>query len=195
MGVDVYGLNPEFKRKIPVQPSNDASSEEFEVYWRDLQDFEKQNLGYRFSRNWWSWRPIVEFIVQMINEHDLNVPLNELVSLSYNDGLGITNPEICRILSTHFDELISNMKAQNTDRLCLKSPYWKYKTIDKHGTIITANVSDEALIEKLDKKVSTLYHVLPEVDEVEYHSPHQTDIESLEQFSAFLKECNGFKIY
>jgi hypothetical protein len=195
MSVDVQGLDPFLKRDIPTRPPNTASNEEFAHYFHSMYELELENPGFRFSASWWNWRPIAWLMTEIIEKHDLNVSSEIVSSFNFNDGLGIQSPEICRIISKHIDELIEKMKSADSELLCLKSPYWYYKTVGKNGSIINATVADENLIKQLDEKVEALYYMLPEIDGVEYHSPHQTDLNSLEKFSAFLKECNGFKIY
>lgn len=196
MSVDVYGVDPFLRKELPAKPADNASELAMDNYWQELRDFKDANPGYRFQRSWWTWRPIQILIVKAVHELKLDVPTDELRSLGFNDGIGISNPEYCRAIADYFDKTISELQSKEAEALYLKTSSWTYKGLNEHGNIISLAVSDPELRDKLDNMISDrLFDTLPEINGIEYKSSHAASIDSLIQFSAFLKECNGFVIY
>jgi len=195
MGVDVYGVSPKLNKELPRKPDDDAQPEEFEMYWQDLQDFEEANPGYRFSSSWWTWRPLQIEMVKAALFLELDIPTEEICSLGYNDGVGISDPKHCIAIAKHFDGIIKEMESNDHESLYLATGSWNHKTIDAYGNIVSTSVFDKEILDQLDKYKGDTFFSPPVLNDVEYHSSHSISLERLKQFTAFLKECNGFVIY
>jgi hypothetical protein len=58
MGMDVYGLKPKIKGKRPkIDWNKPTTEEERNKYFKKLEKFEAENVGYYFRNNVWFWRP------------------------------------------------------------------------------------------------------------------------------------------
>jgi len=69
MGMDVYGENPKLISAKPVQPDfGDATQEEKDQYFNDLEEFERTNVGYYFRNNVWWWRPLWMYVADVCSD-------------------------------------------------------------------------------------------------------------------------------
>jgi hypothetical protein len=68
MGMDVYGLKPKIKGKRPeIDWNKPTTEEERNKYFKKLEKFEAENVGYYFRNNVWFWRPLANLIT-VLNE-------------------------------------------------------------------------------------------------------------------------------
>ena len=67
--MDVYGENPKLISARPVQPDfGDATQEEKDQYFNDLEEFERTNVGYYFRNNVWWWRPLWMYVADVCSD-------------------------------------------------------------------------------------------------------------------------------
>jgi hypothetical protein len=63
MGMDIYGLKPKVKGKRPeIDWNKPTTEEERNKYFKKLEKFEAENVGYYFRNNVWFWRPLANLI-------------------------------------------------------------------------------------------------------------------------------------
>jgi hypothetical protein len=68
MGMDIYGLKPKVKGKRPeIDWNKPTTEEERNKYFKKLEKFEAENVGYYFRNNVWFWRPLANLIT-VLNE-------------------------------------------------------------------------------------------------------------------------------
>lgn len=197
MSVDIYGLNPKRTVPEPKVPHNydDMSEEEKHEFWTMHEHWKQDSPGYRYSSSNWDWRPIQEMIRKFSASYDLNIPEDELKALESNDNKGISDPVQCRLLAVIFDQLVSDMKEKGHENIYMCTGDWYVRGISFNGGLARYKVLDKNVIQQLDDLVvSVFFYELPQVKEVEYMPAYSTTIRQLEEFAAFLENCNGFRI-
>ncbi len=125
----------------------------------------QSEAGKYFHANIWSWPPIHDLIMELCS--DL---LNEkmLRKLSYNDGAGPKDPEVCREMAWRFDSWME----QHTDGHKLDLGWH----VTKGGRIL----SEEELAKNPDLETDT---------------PHKVSDDHLKKWIEFLRDCGGFRVW
>jgi hypothetical protein len=95
MGMDIYGLKPKVKGKRPeIDWNKPTTEEERNKYFKKLEKFEAENVGYYFRNNVWFWRPLANLIT-VLNEEWLTEEQKE--RLQDNSGFEFSEEEAIKI--------------------------------------------------------------------------------------------------
>lgn len=198
MGVTLHGISPRKEEGELKQLDNYANltKEEKQELKREIF-IKKEHKELTFSDNWWHWRPIAALIEGFNTRFKIGIPQREINALSYNDGIGISNPEHCLSLAKSFKDLILSMKNDGIDTVHLVTNYWYYKGVGPDGKIVENRVYDLETLIKLRRASENKEYILGdiELEGVNYLTFHRTNIDNLERFVAFLEACNGFIVY
>ena len=113
MGFDLYGKNPENPTGLPkpyLNWSENVTEEQKEVYFKELEVYEKAVPGDYFRANVWCWRPIWNFVAyhcdDILNEEDLERG-------SYNDGHFINKAKAKKL----YTRIMSKIKDGTAQRM------------------------------------------------------------------------------
>jgi ribosome recycling factor len=118
MGMDIYGLKPKVKGKRPeIDWNKPTTEEERKKYFKKLEKFEAENVGYYFRNNVWFWRPLANLIT-VLNEEWLTEEQKE--RLQDNSGFEFSEEEAIKIK-------LSLEKAINSGWLKKAEKQWKKK--------------------------------------------------------------------
>ena len=67
MGFDLYGQNPKLKGEEPnINWDKKPSDKEKEEYFKAREKFEDENPGHYFRNNVWWWRPLAQYVLQLM---------------------------------------------------------------------------------------------------------------------------------
>lgn len=185
MGVDIYGVDPIMRSMGPEEIDwTTATDEQIDQYYEDLGQHRDLNPGVYFRASWWGWRPIIGIV-------NLLAPEIDTTSWHYNDGTGLTDPEECKALAEVIDNWLSDntLYTDNNDSIYVNFGSWRTaddKMLDP----------DKADFLNVLYPIGTVVPGMIATSEGELvQTSHVTDVSHLKEFSNFLKECNGFKIY
>ena len=195
MGMDIYGLNPTIVGDKPEFPNNfrDLSQKAQDYYWELDKEWDDNNPGYYFRANIWSWR-VINAICHAANEK-YNLKL-DLDGWEYNSGHGLKSDDECYALADALDIFIESMHNNDVDKIGINMGMWTvrgtngYTMKELHADDV--NVLDllyPGVIDRLPIKYNTR-----DGEKIEVYPSHHTDRSHLEEFSNFLRHCNGFKI-
>jgi hypothetical protein len=122
----------------------------------------------------WSWRPICEMMLDIIERENLTSKFKEPTILEYwhsNDGEGLKNQEDCNILADALQPYFDSMVGNN----------------------IMLNSGPQFQVEKLTGAFAHKEDVLKEP--IRFESPYKTTKEHFEEWLKFLRSCGGFEIH
>jgi hypothetical protein len=197
MSVDIYGLNPKRTVPEPKVPHNydDMSEEEKHTFWTMHEHWKQDSPGYRYSSSNWDWRPIQVMIERFNDTYAIGIPEEEIKTLQYNNNKGVSDPHHCALLAVVFNQLLKNMQEKDHKEIFMCTGDWYVRTINQAGHLARYKINDKSVIQKLDDTVDAgFFYELPVLEEVEYIPAYSTTIRQLEEFAAFLDNCNGFRI-
>lgn len=196
MGVDIYGLRPRIAKPQPAVPANydELSNEERQAFWKMHDEIMSESPGYCFRCSWWEWRPLQVMITTFNKMYELGIPEDEIKTLGYNNGRGVTDPTHCELLAMVFQKVADEMKQKNQDNVYMNVSKWYRNEVTTSGAIAPRPVDDKEIIQALDDKHPAFFFTLPEHNGIEYVPSYATRLSTLEWFISFLKECNGFRI-
>jgi hypothetical protein len=139
MGMDIYGLKPKVKGKRPeIDWNKPTTEEERNKYFKKLEKFEAENVGYYFRNNVWFWRPLANLIT-VLNEEWLTEEQKE--RLQDNSGFEFSEEEAIKIK-------LSLEKAINSGWLKKAEKQWKKEA--KQAELWNAQINEQ--MEKLKKE-------------------------------------------
>lgn len=187
MGMDIYGRNPKLKSKKPEIDFTTASDEAKKIYFEENDKWEKENPGYYFRANVWSWRPI-NFLLDYVNfMYKLNYNFD---SYGFNSGAGLETQEECNIVADKLEETIQNLHLKDDiDRIYLSLGMWTSET----GSFV-----DDKLAEELNKQFpeGTVMDSAVVASNGELVQPAwSVSASHLREFIKFLRHCGGFEIW
>ena len=193
MGMDIYGLNPKLIGIEPKYPDNydKLSDKAKEYYWELNKEFNDNNPGRYFRANIWSWRPIHMACLAAITLHKLNFD-EDLNDWGFNDGGGLKTQKNCNELAVALEDLIDGFKFAEVEFFGYNmSEAWTIKL--SNGYEVTDNEKILNVLNMMYPK-DTLITQMPKLKDTTYYPSHVTEVDHLEEFTVFLRNCGGFKI-
>ena len=152
MGMDIYGVNPKIKEntKTPERPENmfgedktkpQPNRKAIDKYFEEKSKFEEENQGCYFRNNVWWWRPLGNFIHDLIAKEDWATK-KHLQALGDNSGFEWSEEEAL-IISNKLQEAVDNGTCKKLEKK------WKKEALisDKH------NKQMDKKMKLLEKKV------------------------------------------
>jgi hypothetical protein len=188
MGMDVMGIDPIVRGKKPEIDWDTADHAEKDFYFEQMHAWEKDNPGYYFRANVWSWRPIHALIQIASNNFSLDI---DTAGFGYNDGSGIRNQRTCDKLADALEVLIENHThlKEDDDMLYLNLGMWT----TSEGFSLRDDLKTEA--EKAMEAGAIVYTPIVLSDGTLATPSHGVSKWHLEKFISFLRECGGFEIF
>lgn len=188
MGMDIYGKNPQLLSSKPEIVWETSSDEAKSQYFKVLGKWEKDNPGYYFRANIWSWRPI-QMVIEFVNEKD-NLEL-DLNGFDENSGCGLDDQEECNNLANSIENFLNEANLNdNEDSLYLCLGMWtdenrRFKVTDEIAADLNKQFSYGQIIQGgVVGKDGNLYY--PAWGTSKWH---------LDEFINFLRHCGGFEIW
>mgnify|MGYP001204665268 CR=1 FL=1 len=199
MGFDLYGKNPENPTGLPkpyLNWSENVTEEQKEVYFKELEVYEKAVPGDYFRANVWCWRPIWNFVAyhcdDILNEEDLERG-------SYNDGHFINKAKAKKL----YTRIMSKIKDGTAQRM--QERYEKESVKAKaHNDKIDAKIDElKERVKKETKKNNIVPSDYPPPYKEEWNQLYGTrswgdsypfNVEYLKEFAEFSRNSGGFEI-
>jgi hypothetical protein len=199
MGMDITGKNPKLRGEKPADIDWwNASQEEKDAYMNAKNDFYNQNPGVYFRANLWSWRPIAEVIQYCNNLMGLNLPETFLHGMHFNSGEGLQTQEECDKLADAIDAMIIG-KFDGWKYIGVNYKMYARKAVNPEGQVFEENLyNNPELIQELENHLGDDIFVKDgefEYNNIGYSTAHATEVDHLEDFVTFLRECGGFEIW
>jgi len=143
----------------------------------------RNDSGY-FRANMWGWRPIHAISEMAIDKHALSLSTD---GWSYNDGHGLETKQECNILADAILDMVKPLEYEETIYLCLGM----WCTHD--GSFLSEEETKE-LNEKHPQ--GSILNSAVVTSKGKFAEPsHSTSVERLNEWVAFLRECDGFQIF
>lgn len=106
MGFDLYGQNPKLKGEEPyIDWTKKPSDEDKKKYFKAREKFEKENPGHYFRNNVWFWRPLANYVLQLMAN---DFTEDEQKSWHHNDGFEVSEEQAQKIADRLEQELKTN---------------------------------------------------------------------------------------
>tara|TARA_R100000995_G_scaffold76504_1_gene46152 strand:+ start:152 stop:748 length:597 start_codon:yes stop_codon:yes gene_type:complete len=106
MGFDLYGQNPKLKSEEPyIDWTKNPTKEEKEEYFKAREKFEEENPGHYFRNNVWWWRPLANYVLQLMENEFTG---KEQASWHHNDGYEVSEEQAKKIADKLEKELKTN---------------------------------------------------------------------------------------
>ncbi len=204
MGVDIYGVSPKLNGVRPEFPSDEVwetlSENARNEVFQQIHEFEENNPGYYFRNNWWAWRPIQYLIVGLNDNYGLGLTDEQCKLLGENSGLVTDDSETCNRIANALETVIADLKTEEIDKVSMLSGSWSVSTIFSDGRIGSTS-ANKYEIDQLNNKygINRLSFekefFIDSKPDIFYEPSHTCSLKNIERFVAFLRNCNGFKIY
>lgn len=197
MGMDVSGLNPTIIGDEPVFPKDwDKLSQKAKDCYMELdKEFHDDNPGVYFRANVWSWRPIHMMILATNDIFNLGISADTLDGMGYNSGHGIKDKEGCIKLANKMEILVNKMKEENVLKFGFNMGMWTLRgssmieLSEEELEILNEEYPNNQLITELPIKLAT------RDESIDVYPSHTTEIDHVEEFILFLRNCGGFEVY
>lgn len=197
MGMDIYGLNPKLKSKRPqINWDKPTTEKERDEYFKKLNDFETENVGYYFRNNVWWWRPLANLIIEL-NESWLSK--KQIENMHNNSGQKY-NAKVAELIKQSLEKAVEEGLTKQLEKewkvRAKRAEKWN-KGIDKEMD----KVKKDAILATKNENIAPIDY--PENLKLKWdklwHSKDMTDSypfseNNVKEFIKFLDECGGFEI-
>jgi len=149
-------------------------------------DIYGKNDSSYFRANLWGWRPIHAISEIAIDKYALSISTD---GWSYNDGNGLETKQECTDLADAIEDMIKQFEDNNDDTIYLCLGMW----CTHNGSLLPEEETKE-LNEKYPEGTIINTAVITSKGTLVEPS-HSTSVERLNEWVAFLRECDGFQIF
>ena len=196
MGFDLYGQNPKLKGEEPsIDWTKKPTEEEKDEYFKARAKFETENPGHYFRNNVWWWRPLANYVLQLMGNEFTE---DEQRSWHHNDGFEVSEEQARKIADRLEQELKTNRvkTVEGFYKEKMKKASAKNKVLEKKR-----NELEKIVWEKTGQKLAPVKYPEPFKQQWE-DIQNQYDWEASYPFSEanvidfmrFCRESGGFQI-
>ena len=194
MGFDVSGLNPKYNttvddfpmlkkwRTVPWLEREEHKDweKEQELYWKEHDDESESNCGVYFRNNVWWWRPLWQYCYEVC-EHLLTE--EEWQAGSYNDGHEY-DEDVCL-------EMARLLQAEIDDGSCQKYKDHYQAELDALPNEVCGRCNGN---NRGNNKKKDCNPCDGTGERENWSKSYPFDVENVQRFANFLKECGGMCI-
>jgi len=197
MGFDLYGQNPKLKGKEPyIDWTKKPSDEEKKEYFKAREKFEEQNPGHYFRNNVWWWRPLANYVLQLMGNEFTE---DEQKSWHHNDGYEVSEEQARKIA----DRLEQELK---TKRVKAVEMFYKVKMkkAEKENKIVEQKHEElKKIVAEKTGKDNLVPRDYPEPfntqwediqKQFNYESSYPFSEDNVIEFMQFCRQSGGFQI-
>ena len=196
MGFDLYGQNPKLKGEEPnIDWDKKPSDKEKEEYFKAREKFEEENPGHYFRNNVWWWRPLANYVLQLMGNEFTE---DEQRSWHHNDGYEVSEEKAKKIADRLEQELKTNRvkTVEGFYQEKMKRASAKNKVLEKKR-----NELEKIVWEKTGQKLAPVKYPEPFKQQWEdiqnqydWEASYPFSEENVIDFMRFCRESGGFQI-
>jgi len=196
MGFDLYGQNPKLKGEEPnINWDKKPSEEEKKEYFKAREKFEQENPGHYFRNNVWWWRPLANYVLQLMGNEFTE---EEQKSWHHNDGFEVSEKQARKIADRLEQELKTNRvkTVESFYKEKMKRASAKNKVLEKKR-----NELEKIVWEKTGEKLAPVKYPEPFKQQWEdiqnqydWEASYPFSEENVIEFMRFCRESGGFQI-
>jgi hypothetical protein len=197
MGFDLYGLNPKLTREQPTINWEDKPTEkEKDIFFKDIANFEKENVGYYFRNNVWSWRPLANYILELMED---DFTEEEKRSWHCNDGFEVSE-EVAIEIANRLEKELKTSRVKEIEKFYdeqMKKAQEKNKLVEeKHKElkrIVAKQTGKNDLVPRdYPEPFHTQWNDIQK--QHDYDASYPFSEQNVIEFMKFCRESGGFKI-
>ena len=196
MGFDLYGQNPKLKGEEPnINWDKKPSEEEKKEYFKAREKFEQENPGHYFRNNVWWWRPLANYVLQLMGNEFTE---EEQKSWHHNDGFEVSEKQARKIADRLEQELKTNRvkTVEGFYKEKMKRASAKNKVLEKKR-----NELEKIVWDKTGQKLAPVKYPEPFKQQWEdiqnqydWEASYPFSEENVIEFMRFCRESGGFQI-
>lgn len=196
MGFDLYGQNPKLKGEEPnINWDKKPSEEEKKEYFKAREKFEAENPGHYFRNNVWWWRPLANYVLQLMGNEFTE---DEQKSWHHNDGYEVSEEQARKIADRLEQELKTNRvkTVEGFYKEKMKRASAKNKVLEKKR-----NELEKIVWDKTGQKLAPVKYPEPFKQQWEdiqnqydWEASYPFSEENVIEFMRFCRESGGFQI-
>jgi hypothetical protein len=197
MGFDLYGLNPKLTREQPTINWEDKPTEkEKDIFFKDIANFEKENVGYYFRNNVWHWRPLADYILELMED---DFTEEEKRSWHCNEGFEVIE-EVAIEIANRLEKELKTSRVKEIE----KSYDERMRKAEKKNKRVKEKIKYlEKLVAKQTGKNDLVPRDYPEPfhttwnffqKQHDYDASYPFSEQNVIEFMKFCRESGGFKI-
>tara|TARA_R100000697_G_scaffold43342_1_gene56464 strand:- start:166 stop:759 length:594 start_codon:yes stop_codon:yes gene_type:complete len=196
MGFDLYGQNPKLKGEEPsIDWTKKPTEEEKKEYFKAREKFEAENPGHYFRNNVWWWRPLANYVLQLMGNEFTE---DEQKSWHHNDGYEVSEEQARKIADRLEQELKTNRvkTVESFYKEKMKRASAKNKVLEKKR-----NELEKIVWDKTGQKLAPVKYPEPFKQQWEdiqnqydWEASYPFSEENVIEFMRFCRESGGFQI-
>ena len=196
MGFDLYGQNPKLKGEEPsIDWTKKPTEEEKKEYFKAREKFEAENPGHYFRNNVWWWRPLANYVLQLMGNEFTE---EEQKSWHHNDGFEVSEKQARKIADRLEQELKTNRvkTVEGFYKEKMKRASAKNKVLEKKR-----NELEKIVWDKTGQKLAPVKYPEPFKQQWEdiqnqydWEASYPFSEENVIEFMRFCRESGGFQI-
>ena len=196
MGFDLYGQNPKLKGEEPsIDWTKKPTEEEKKEYFKAREKFEAENPGHYFRNNVWWWRPLANYVLQLMGNEFTE---DEQKSWHHNDGYEVSEEQARKIADRLEQELKTNRvkTVEGFYKEKMKRASAKNKVLEKKR-----NELEKIVWDKTGEKLAPVKYPEPFKQQWEdiqnqydWEASYPFSEENVIEFMRFCRESGGFQI-
>ena len=196
MGFDLYGQNPKLKGEEPsIDWDKTPTEKEKDEYFKARAKFETENPGHYFRNNVWWWRPLANYVLQLMGNEFTE---DEQRSWHHNDGYEVSEEKAKKIADRLEQELKTNRvkTVEGFYQEKMKRASAKNKVLEKKR-----NELEKIVWEKTGQKLAPVKYPEPFKQQWEdiqnqydWEASYPFSEENVIDFMRFCRESGGFQI-
>ena len=197
MGFDLYGQNPKLKGEEPnINWDKKPSEEEKKEYFKAREKFEDENPGHYFRNNVWWWRPLAQYVLQLMGNEFTE---EEQKSWHHNDGYEVSEEQAHKIA----DRLEQELKTKRVKpvemfyKIRMKKAQEENKIVEQKHQELKKIVAEKTGKDNLvPRDYPEPFHTQWEdiQKQFNYESSYPFAEENVINFMRFCRESGGFQI-
>tara|TARA_R100000329_G_scaffold138511_1_gene120003 strand:- start:1281 stop:1874 length:594 start_codon:yes stop_codon:yes gene_type:complete len=196
MGFDLYGQNPKLKGEEPsIDWTKKPTEEEKDEYFKARAKFETENPGHYFRNNVWWWRPLANYVLQLMGNEFTE---DEQRSWHHNDGFEVSEEQARKIADRLEQELKTNRvkTVEGFYKEKMKKASAKNKVLEKKR-----NELEKIVWEKTGQKLAPVKYPEPFKkqwediqNQYDWEASYPFSEANVIDFMRFCRESGGFQI-
>ena len=197
MGFDLYGQNPKLKGEEPnINWDKKPSEEEKKEYFKAREKFEEENPGHYFRNNVWWWRPLANYVLQLMGNEFTE---DEKASWHHNDGFEVSE-EQARKIADRLEQELKTKRVKTVEEFYkarMKKAQEENKIVEQKHQELKKIVAEKTGKDNLvPRDYPEPFHTQWEdiQKQFNYESSYPFSEDNVIDFMRFCRESGGFQI-
>ena len=197
MGFDLYGQNPKLKGEEPyIDWTKKPTDEEKKEYFKAREKFEDENPGHYFRNNVWWWRPLANYVLQLMGNEFTE---EEQKSWHHNDGFEVSE-EQARKIADRLEQELKTKRVKTVEefyKVRMKKAQEENKIVEQKHQELKKIVAEKTGKDNLvPRDYPEPFHTQWEdiQKQFNYESSYPFSEDNVIDFMRFCRESGGFQI-